>query len=71
MIFEALWFVFGGWILGFMTSWLWGWRNSRQKRLRWESRRVKELEEQLKSLQSLLIDVLRSDAEQRRNNLRT
>ncbi|MBV7328697.1 hypothetical protein KFU94_10640 [Chloroflexi bacterium TSY] len=52
MIIRLLWFLVGGFILGFMTSWLWEWLYYRQKRLRWESRRVKELEEQVHYLRS-------------------
>lgn len=53
MTMKLLWYVLAGVLLGFAASTLWEWLYFRRKRIRAESRRVQELEEQLAEEQAL------------------
>lgn len=53
-MFDVLWFVLAGFVLGFAASLLWEWLYFRKRRLQWQSTEITQLEEQIRSLQSQL-----------------
>jgi len=44
-MFDVLWFVLAGFVLGFAASLLWEWLYFRKRRLNWQSTKITQLEE--------------------------
>jgi|GEM_PF-2750462 len=71
-MFDLLWFLLGGFVLGFATSHLWEWLFYRKQRLAWKNREVTHLENQITTLQNQLAQgaVGRADAHDSMRDMR-